>query len=291
MLKEINQQVFTEERALFAEKGLHISDCVFEKGESPLKEASNIEMERCLFRYKYPLWYTKNVRVKQATWFEDARAGVWYVDNIDLEKCLIKGPKNFRRVKKLTMEEVTFTDAKETLWSCEDVTLKDVRIKGDYFAMNCTKVTADTLVLDGNYSFDGVKDLHITNSHLITKDAFWNCENVVVENSFITGEYLGWNSKNVSLINCVIESLQGMCYIDNLIMKNCHLINTTLAFEYSNVDAEIDNRIESVLNPTSGTIRAKEIGSLIIQKDHIDPSKTNIICDAIDNRTDTIIWP
>ena len=291
MSKEICQKLFTEERALFGEKDLHVTDCVFEKGESPLKEASDITMERCLFRYKYPLWYTKNVQVKQATWFEDARAGVWYVDGMRVERCLIKGPKNFRRVKKLHMEEVTFTDAKETLWSCEDVTLKDVRVKGDYFGMNCTSIDADALVLDGNYSFDGVKDLHITNSHLITKDAFWNCENVVVENSFITGEYLGWNSKNVTLINCVIESLQGMCYIENLVMKNCHLINTTLAFEYSNVDAEIDNRIESVLNPSSGTIRAKEIGSLIIQKDRIDPSKTKIVCEAVEEETDVIVWP
>lgn len=290
-MREIFQQVFKEERALFGEEGLHITDCVFEDGESPLKEASDISMERVLFRYKYPLWYTKNIHIRQATLFENARAGIWYVDDISMEKCLIKGPKNFRRVKKLFLEEVTFTDAKETLWSCEDVILKDVRVRGDYFGMNCTSINADTLVLDGNYSFDGVKNLHITNSHLITKDAFWNCENVTVENSFITGEYLGWNSKNVNLINCVIESLQGMCYIDNLVMKNCHLINTTLAFEYSHVNAEIDNRIESVLNPSSGTIHAKEIGSLIIQKDRVDPTLTNIICDSVDERTEEIIWP
>ncbi len=282
--------VFTEERALFGLDHLHITDCVFEKGESPLKEAKDISMDRCLFRYKYPLWYTSNVHVRQATWFEDARAGVWYVDDIGVEKCLIKAPKNFRRVKNLYMEEVTFTNAKETLWSCDDVTLKDVRVKGDYFGMNCTSIKADSLVLDGNYSFDGVRDLNITNSHLISKDAFWNCENVVVENSFITGEYLGWNSKNVNLINCVIESLQGMCYIDNLVMKNCHLINTTLAFEYSHVDAEIDNRIESVLNPVSGEIRAKEIGTLIIQKDRIDPGLTHIKCDSIENKTDIVDW-
>ena len=30
-------------------------------------------------------------------------------------------------------------------------------------------------------------------------------------------------------INCTIESLQGLCYIDNLVMKNCKLINTTLS--------------------------------------------------------------
>ena len=49
-------------------------------------------------------------------------------------------------------------------------------------------------------------------------------------------------------------------------MKNCRLLNTTLAFEYSSVDAEIVSGIESVMNPTSGTIRAEHIGELIMEQ-------------------------
>ncbi|MBR5741518.1 MAG: DUF3737 family protein, partial [Firmicutes bacterium] len=104
------------------------------------------------------------------------------------------------------------------------------------------------------------------------------------------GEYLAWNSKNVTLENCTIESLQGMCYIDNLVMRNCKLLNTTLAFEYSTVDAEIDSRIESVLNPSGGTIKAKAIGELILQPDEIDPAKTTIVCKAIDKTSDRPEW-
>ena len=61
-------------------------------------------------------------------------------------------------------------------------------------------------------------------------------------------------------------------------MKNCKLLNTTLAFEYSTVDADIVGKIDSVLNPSSGIIRADHIDELIIQKDKVDPSKTKIIC-------------
>lgn len=39
-------------------------------------------------------------------------------------------------------------------------------------------------------------------------------------------------------------------------MKNCRLLNTTLAFEYSTVEAEIVGKIDSVLNPSKGTIIA-----------------------------------
>ena len=69
-----------------------------------------------------------------------------------------------------------------------------------------------------------------------------------------------------------------MCYIDHLVMKHCKLLNTTLAFEYSTVDAEISGKIDSVLNPSGGVIRADAIDELILESDKVDASKTKIIC-------------
>ena len=60
-------------------------------------------------------------------------------------------------------------------------------------------------------------------------------------------------------------------------MKNCRTIETTLAFEYSTVDAEIAGRVDSVFNPSGGTIRADEIGELTLDPERIDPTKTTII--------------
>lgn len=134
------------------------------------------------------------------------------------------------------------------------------------------------LTLYGDYSFDGAENVEISESRLLSKDAFWNSSGVTVCNSFISGEYFGWNSKNLTLINCTVESLQGMCYIDDLVMKNCKLINTTLAFEYSTVDADISGKIDSVINPSGGSICADHIDTLIIEKDKVDPAKTKIIC-------------
>ena len=258
-------------------KNLDIYDTIFDDGESPLKESRGINLYGSMFKWKYPLWYSKNIVAEDCHWFEMARAGVWYTDNIAVRRALIQAPKNFRRCKGLELTDVTFTHAEETLWSCDDVTIDHVTAKGDYFAMNSNNMKIDDLKLDGNYSFDGCKNVEVRNSNLLSKDAFWNTENVTVYDSFISGEYLGWNAKNLTLINCTIESLQGMCYIDNLVMKNCKLINTTLAFEYSTVDADICSKIDSVMNPTSGTIKAKHIDNLIIEKDKVDPSKTKIM--------------
>ena len=161
--REIRQEYLTGERALFQGANLKIYDSIFADGESPLKESHDIELEGCMFKWKYPFWYAKNITARNCTWFEMARAGVWYTDNITV----------------------------------------------------------------GNYSF---------------------------------------------------ESLQGMCYIDNLMMKNCKLLNTTLAFEYSAVDAEITGKIDNVMNSSGGVIRAEHIDELILEKDKVDPSKTKIIC-------------
>lgn len=277
---EVKQAIFTGERPLFAACDTAIYDTIFSEGESPLKESRDISVYRSMFKWKYPIWYAKNVEVTGSTWETMARAGVWYTDHIKVTDSTIQAPKNFRRCDGVTLEHVAFSDAAETLWHCANITLRDVTAKGDYFAMNSENIEVDGLTLFGNYSFDGVKNVVIRNSRLVTKDAFWNSENVTVYDSFISGEYLGWNAKNLTLINCTVESLQGMCYIDGLTMKNCRLIGTTLAFEYSHVEADIVGKIESVFNPASGTIIADEIGELTMEKDKIDPLKTNIVCRA-----------
>ena len=278
MAEEIRNKRLTGERALFAGKELEIYDTIFDDGESPLKESRDIRLFGCMFKWKYPLWYCRNIYAEDCTWFEMARAGVWYSKGVTVENCAIEAPKNFRRCSDLNLNNVSFANAAETLWHCDGVNMSDIVAKGDYFAMNSRNINADKLTLYSNYSFDGVKNAEIRHSRLLSKDAFWNSENITVYDSFISGEYLGWNAKNLTLINCTVESLQGLCYISNLKMKNCRLLNTTLAFEYSTVDADIDGTVDSVLNPSGGIIRADSIKNLIIEKDKVDPEKTVIIC-------------
>lgn len=281
-MKEITNQLLTGERALFHSSDLFIQDTIFEDGESPIKESQNIELLGCMFKWKYPLWYCNNIIVKECKWFDMARAGVWYTNHIQVENAMIEAPKNFRRCQDLSLKKVDFFNAQETLWNCEMVEMEQVTAKGDYFAMNSNDMKIDNLRLDGNYSFDGCKNVEIHNSTLLSKDAFWNSENITVYDSFISGEYLGWNAKNLTLINCTIESDQGMCYIDNLVMKNCKLINTTLAFEYSTVEVEINGKVDSVMNPSAGTIKADCIGTLVMQRDLVDTDKTKIVCEVIE---------
>ncbi len=274
--EKIVQGFLTGERALYMKRDMEIYDSIFTDGESPLKECENIDIYDSMFQWKYPLWYCKHIHVNQCTWWDMARAGVWYTDDISVVDALIEAPKNFRRCDGVTLKNVQFTNAQETFWHCKNVEMEQVTAKGDYFAMNCENLKLNDFKLVGNYSFDGVKNMEIHRATLLSRDAFWNTENVTVYDSMISGEYLGWNSKNLTLVNCTVESLQGMCYINNLRMINCKLLNTTLAFEYSTVEADISSGIRSVMNPSGGTITAESIGELILDKDKINPDLTKI---------------
>lgn len=148
----------------------------------------------------------------------------------------------------------------------------------------------DTIFGEGESLLKESSDITLKNSMFQWKYPLWYSKNVVAQDCtwaemaragvWYTDRFLILNWQAI-ILNCTIESLQGMCYIDNLVMKNCKLLNTTLAFEYSTIDVEITDGITSVLNPASGMIRAQSIDTLIL-----DPAETQIVCDHIGCRLD-----
>ncbi len=99
---------------------------------------------------------------------------------------------------------------------------------------------------------------------------------MTVYDSTISSEYIGWNSEKIAFVRCTIESLQGFCYINGLKLVDCRLPGTTLAFEYSTVDAEVRGEIASVLDPAGGLIKADSIGTLTVRDRYVDPDATEI---------------
>lgn len=276
--KVIKKDTYIGERALFSTHDALIDGSIFKDGESPLKESSNLIIKNVSFEWKYPLWYCHNVSITNTLFSSTARSGIWYTNNIEIIDSVIEAPKTFRRSENIVLKNVKLPNALETLWNSKNIKLENVNVKGDYLGLNSSDIKIDNLFLDGNYAFDGGKNITINNSTLLSKDSFWNSENVVVKNSKIIGEYLGWNSKNITFIDCVIESHQGLCYMDNVTLINCKLINSDLCFEYcSNINATINSEVESIKNPISGKIQVKKINKLILDKKFCDPSKTTII--------------
>ena len=277
-MKKLDHGTYTGERALFALEDTEIVNAIFEDGESPLKESKNVIVRNSTFKWKYPLWYTTNALVENTLFEETARSGIWYTKNIVMNNCNVIAPKTFRRSSDITLNNCALPNALETMWSCKNIRMKNVTAKGDYFGMNSSDIEINSFYLDGNYCFDGAKNIVIRNSTLNSKDSFWNSENVIVYDSVINGEYLAWNSKNLTFINCKITSHQGLCYIKGLKMINCELVDSDLCFEYcEKIDAQITSHVDSIKNPYSGKIVVESVGELILEDKFINKEKTKIL--------------
>lgn len=274
-------QSFDEERALYGVSGAQITDCIFDgpaDGESALKETSNITVERCYFNLRYPFWHTRNAVIREITMTEGCRAALWYDENITLENCRMDGIKALRECHAGIVLDHCHIHSPEFGWRCSDLQLRHCKLESEYPFFECKQMLLNDLTMKGKYSFQYTENVTIRNSNLDTKDAFWHSKNVTVEDSVVRGEYLGWYSENLKLIRCHIIGTQPLCYCKGLVLENCTMEGTDLAFERSEVQAQVTGRIDSVKNPVCGEICAGSIGELILEETIIDPKKTKIIC-------------
>ncbi|MCD8031543.1 MAG: DUF3737 family protein [Bacteroides sp.] len=269
---------FEGERPLFATHDLRLEHVKFYPGESALKECRNIEARKCEFMCKYPFWHNENVLIEDCLFTVYSRAAIWYSRDIRMLNTRVEAPKMFREIDGLSLENVTLTNAGETLWNCRDIRLRNVEARnGDYIFMNGQNIDIDGFCLQGNYSFQDAKNVVVCNARLDSKDAFWKTENVTVYDSEITGEYLGWHSKNLKLVNCKISGTQPLCYCTNLILENCTFAeDCDLCFEYSTLEAVVNSDITSIKNPAGGFITANHIGETIIDENCKNPGACHI---------------
>ncbi len=275
----IKNKEFGGERPLYTLHDARLENVTIHIGESSIKESGRIEAEDCTFEGKYVFWECRGFRVKHCIFRESARSSLWYSENGSLEDCLVEAPKMFRRMKGIYIENCQFPHAQETLWDCDQVTIRRCRMdEGDYLGMHTNNVEADHFHLEGNYGFQYSKNVVIRNSLLNSKDSFWECENVSIFDSEINGEYLGWYSKNLRLVRCHISGEQPLCYCENLVMEDCTMgADANLAFEYSTIHATINGNVHSIKNPTSGSIVVNgKVGEIIIDENRKAPGDCRI---------------
>jgi hypothetical protein len=272
-MQTISNQFFEGERPLFATDDLHLENVKFYPGESAIKQCNRIEAHNCEFMCKYPFWHNSDVCIENCLFTVYSRAAIWYSQNIRMKNTVVDAPKMFREIDGLYLENVKLPNAGECCWSCRNIELRNVEVKGgDYIFMNSKNICIEGFKLQGNYSFQDAENVEIRNAQLNSKDAFWNTKNVTVYDSIISGEYLGWHSKNLRLVNCTIAGTQALCYASDLKLENCFFkSDADLCFEYSTLQADIKSHVTSVKNPAGGCITAESIGEIIIDKNCKNP--------------------
>lgn len=269
-MKVIEKQQFDMERALYGERGVEVLNCSFDgpaDGESALKEAADIEVKKCYFNLRYPFWHNHNLKIQDSEMTELCRAALWYSEHVEIKNTKLHGIKALRECSNIYLKDCDIISP-EFGWSVNGISMEGCRAESEYFFMRSSKINFSHVAMKGKYSFQYIEDARFENCEFDTKDAFWHGKNVVVADSTIKGEYLGWYADGLTFINCHIIGTQPLCYCKNLKLINCKMTDTDLAFEKSQVEAELTAPVKSIKNPAMGTIKVPAVGELIMDDEN-----------------------
>lgn len=264
-MKIIENQTFDEERALYGSHSVLLRNSAFDgpaDGESAFKESSDIEAEHVFCNLRYPFWHDHGLKIRDSEMTELCRAALWYSDHIEITNTKLHGIKALRECSDVVLEDCDIISP-EFGWSVKNIEMKNCTAQSEYFMMRSENLRFSQVTFQGKYSFQYIENAVFENCTFDTKDAFWHGKNVTVKDSTIKGEYLAWYSDGLTLINCKIIGTQPFCYCKNLRLINCQMIDTDLAFEKSEVEAEITTPVLSIKNPASGHIYVPAAGELI----------------------------
>lgn len=271
-MEVITGKTFDEERALYGSNDIRVVDCRFDgpaDGESAFKECQNVAVSDCFFNLRYPFWHDEGLKIEQSELTELCRAALWYSSKIEIKDSKLHGIKSLRECADV---KITGCDiiSPEFGWSVNGVEMVDCNAESEYFMMRSENLNFKDVKFKGKYSFQYIENSVFDRCFFDTKDAFWHAKNIVIKNSVVKGEYLAWYSQNLVFENCKIYGTQPLCYCKDLQLKNCEMYDADLAFERSDVRAEITTHILSVKNPLSGCICAPSVGEIIRDIDGAD---------------------
>ena len=259
-------RTFEEERALYGSDGIEVINCRFDgpaDGESAMKESKNITVRKSFFNLRYPFWHDENVYIEDCDMTELCRAALWYSCDIEIDNTRMHGIKGLRECHDVVIKNSDIVSP-EFGWSVTGINMTDSSAESEYFMMRSSGLKFENVRMKGKYSFQYISDSEFVNCKFDTKDAFWHAKNVVVRDSYVKGEYLAWYCENVEFINCTIIGTQPLCYCRNLKLINCRMEDADLAFEKSDVDAEVKSSVISIKNPKSGIIRVQHVDEVIM---------------------------
>ncbi|MCR5486996.1 MAG: DUF3737 family protein [Lachnospiraceae bacterium] len=265
-MKIIKDQTYDEERALYGSRDVEAVNCRFDgpaDGESAFKESRNIVIRDCFFNLRYPFWHDKGLKISGSEMTGLCRAALWYTEDAEITDTKLHGIKALRECSRISIRNCDILSP-EFGWSVQEMDMTDTDVQSEYFMMRSSHLSFDHVRLTGKYSFQYITDSIFTDCEFDTKDAFWHAKDTVVRDSLIKGEYLAWYCENVTFENCTIIGTQPLCYCKGLKLIHCRMVDCDLAFEKSELQAEIVSDVASIKNPRSGSIIAESVGEIIM---------------------------
>ena len=124
----IKDKQFGGERPLFAIHDTRLENVTITEGESGIKCCHDLEADHCRFIGKYPWWHVDGSLITNCYFEVGSRSAIWYSNDMVMRDSIIDGPKFFREMRNLTLENVVINDADETFWRVDGLKLSNVRL-------------------------------------------------------------------------------------------------------------------------------------------------------------------
>jgi len=259
-----------QERAFYGSRNVYFKNITIkgtENGESAFKECKNITIESTSIYLNYCIWHCTNLNIYKSLIDESSRADLWYCNNVEIIDSKLIGIKSCRNCINLRLKD-TLVKSDEFGWQCEGVKVENCKLSGTYHFLSSSNIECQNTEATAKYIFQYANNISLYNVNIETKDCFWHAKNVYCKGCTFKGEYLAWYSENVVLEDCHIESIQPLCYCKKLKLINCTMKNCNLAFEYSEVEADIHSHVDSIRNVLSGKIVVDSLGEYV-QDEHV----------------------
>ncbi len=271
--ENIIQDITTgQERAFYGSTNVHFKRITIdgiEQGESAFKECRNITIEDTTIILKYTVWHCHNLNMYKTILEANSRASIWYCNNVEITNCNLYSVKACRNCSNIVIKD-SIIESEDFAWKCDSIKLVNCKLRGATVTplLDCTNVTLDGCDVVAKYILQYATNVNIYNTSIDTKDCLWHAKNVYCKDSKLVGEYLSWYSENVIYENCHIDSIQPLCYCKKLKLINCTMANANLAFEYSDVDADVRSHVDSIRNVLNGKVVVDSLGEYV-QDEHV----------------------
>lgn len=263
MRKRIEGMTFDTEHPLNTLTGVNLYDCIFTGGASVLEEAREISLENCSFALCSPLWNVQNFRINDSRLGETAVSAIRYSENGKIIDSDIKGAQSLQECRNVVLHDCSIFSP-EFGWSCDTIALEECNVHAESILRSSRNIKLDNVEVRGAAALQNAESVQIYNSFLHSANALQNCRNVTIVDSVLKGDLVGWNCENLTLIGCNIQGMQPLCHCRNLKLIDCVMEGSELAFEYSDVKANIVGHLNSVKNPLSGKIVADSVGQVVM---------------------------
>lgn len=269
MRKKIEGRTFDADHPMPISAGVNLYDCVFVGGESVLKNVRDISMENCSFSLCSPLWNVQNFRIDDSRLDETVVSAIHGCETGKIIDSDIKGPQAVHECNNIVIHDCCIFSS-EFGWNCDGLSLEECNIHADSILRGSRNIKLDNTEIRGNAALQDAESVQIYNSFLHSANALQNCRNVTIVDSLLKGDLLGWDCENITLIGSRIQGLQPLCHCRGLKLIDCVMEGSELAFEYSDVKANIVGHLNSVKNPLSGKIVADSVGQVVMDDDALE---------------------